>query len=102
MKAQKIRPLGQNILIEPIEAKTEQTTKSGFVVMNKEDKGSTATAKVVKLGDGISLPDGRTVPFKVKEGDTVMYRDYAGHEIELENGTKYKIITEQDIFAVVE
>lgn len=97
----KMRPIGPNIIVKPSEAKEESKTKSGFVVVKNEESSGPIQGEIIRLGDGIRQDDGKIVPFTVKEGDSVMFREYAGTEVEIE-GEKYKIITEGDIFCIVE
>jgi chaperonin GroES len=55
---------------------------------------------VVALGTGKVSDDGKKVPFNVKVGDKVMFKQYAPDEVEVEND-KYLVIDESDILAVV-
>jgi co-chaperonin GroES (HSP10) len=45
--------------------------------------------------------DGKKVPFEVKKGDRVLVSKYGGTEIKLD-GKEYKILSSDDILAVIE
>ena len=53
---------------------------------------------VVAVGSGKTV-DGQKVSLEVKVGDNVIYSEYAGTEISL-NEEKYLIVREDDILAV--
>ena len=57
--------------------------------------------KVLSLGDGKRLDNGKRAAFQVKEGDRVLFTSYAGNEVTID-GEEYLIMTEDDILAVVE
>ena len=87
-----IKPLGDRVLVEPLEAETK--TASGIIIPdNAKEKPQKAT--VVAVGS-------RTSEHKmtVKIGDTVMYGKYSGSELKLE-GKDYLIMSEKDILAIV-
>ena len=58
-------------------------------------------AKVVAVGPGKTLDDGKKSPIDVKEGDTVLFAKYSGTEVKID-GVEYLVIAEKDILAVVE
>ncbi|MFW6061827.1 MAG: co-chaperone GroES [Planctomycetota bacterium] len=94
----KIRPLGEKVLIERLEA--EEVTKGGIVLPDTaREKPREGT--VVALGDGKLLENGSRGEFQVAEGDRVIFSSYAGTEAALE-GEDYLLMSESDILAVVE
>ena len=94
----KIKPLGDKILVEVLEA--EEKTKGGIILPDtaKEEK---TEGKVVSLGGGKVLESGKVQPLEVKKGDRVIFGKYAGDEI-LIDGKKHKIIKESEVLAVYE
>ena len=94
----KLRPLGDKILVKRVEA--ESKTKSGIVLPDTA-KEKPKQGKVLSLGDGKMLDNGKRAHFQVKEGDRVLFTSYAGNEVEID-GEEYLIMTEEDILAVVE
>ncbi len=94
----KIKPLGDKILVEVLEA--EEKTKGGIILPDtaKEEK---TEGKVVSVGGGKVLESGKVQPIEVKKGDRVIYNKYAGDEI-LIDGKKHKIVKESEVLAVYE
>ena len=94
----KIKPLFDNLLIEPLEGET--TLPSGIVIPDSA-KEKPQEGKVVALGDGKIDEDGNKVPMVVKKGDVVMYKKWGGTEIKVE-GKDMLLVKQEDILAVVE
>jgi chaperonin GroES len=92
-----IRPIGGNILVEPVEGET--TTASGIVLPDTVDKEKPQKGKVVALGTG-KIVDGKKVDFNVKVGDTVLFKKYSPDEIEVDD-KDYLIMDEDAILAVI-
>ena len=94
----KIKPLGDKILVEVLEA--DEKTKGGIILPDtaKEEKSE---GKVVSVGPGKVLESGKVQPLEVKAGDKVIFGKYSGDEI-LIDGKKHKIIKENEVLAVYE
>jgi chaperonin GroES len=93
-----IRPLGDRIIVEPIEQ--EDTTASG-ILLPETAKEKPQQGKVLAVGPGARNEDGDRIAMDVKVGDRVLYARYAGTEIKLE-GSKILIMKENDILGVIE
>lgn len=91
-----IKPLGERVLVEPLEQ--EETTSFGIVLPDSA-KEKPQEGKVIAVGSG-ALKDGVRVPLEVKEGDRVIFSKYAGTEIKYE-GKEYLIMKESDIHAII-
>jgi len=90
-------PLGDRILVKPLNA--EEKTKGGIILPDTAQE-KPQQAKVVAVGKGKLLDDGKIKELEVKTGDTVLYGRYGGTEI------KYKdedllILKESDVLAIV-
>ncbi len=96
--ASKIRPLGDRVLVEPAE-EGEQT--HGGIIIPDSAKEKPTESVVVSLGTGKVKDDGTKIPFEVKEGDRVLVSKYGGTEIKLD-GKEYKILSSDDILAVID
>ncbi len=95
-----VKPLGDRILVEPIEEK--ETKKGGIIIPDSaKEKPTESTVVVVALGTGKTDDNGKKVPFEVKKGDRVLVSKYGGTEIKLD-GKEYKILNSDDILAVIE
>jgi len=92
----KIKPLGDNILIQPL---TEKKTPSGIVIPDTA-KEKPQEGKVVAVGPG-RFEDGELIKPEVKRGDKVIYKKWGGNEIKVE-GKEYLIVKAEDILAVLE
>ena len=94
----KIKPLGDRVLVEVLEA--EEKTKGGIILPDtaKEEK---TEGKVIAVGSGKVLESGKVQPVELKKGDRVIFGKYAGDEI-LIDGKKHKVLKEGEILAVVE
>jgi len=55
----------------------------------------------VALGTGKTDDNGKKVPFEVKKGDRVLVTKYGGTEIKLD-GKEYKILSSDDVLAVID
>jgi chaperonin GroES len=93
-----VKPLGDRILVEPIE---EKETKKGGIIIPDSAKEKPTESLVVALGTGKTDDNGKKVPFEVKKGDRVLVSKYGGTEIKLD-GKEYKILNADDILAVIE
>jgi chaperonin GroES len=96
----KVRPLGDRILVEPVEEK-EAKGKKGRIIIPDTAKEKPMESMVVALGTGKTGDDGKKVPFEVRKGDRVLVSKYGGTEIKLD-GKEYKILNGDDILAVIE
>ena len=92
-----IKPLGDRVVVEPIEK--EETTPSGLV-LPETAKEKPQEGTVVAVGPGRLNDDGTRLPLEVKVNDRVLYAKYAGTEFKL-NDKKYLILGEKDILAVL-
>lgn len=92
----KVRPLGDKVLVEVLEA--EGKTKGGIILPDtaKEEK---TEGKVIAVGAGKTLESGKIQTLEVKKGDRVIFGKYAGDEI-LIDGKKHKILKENEILAI--
>lgn len=92
-----IKPLGDRVLVQQIE---EAEQVRGGIIIPDAAKEKSQEAKVVALGTG-RIEDGKTVPFNVKEGDTVIISKYGGTEVKL-GETTYMLVREDDILGVLQ
>ncbi len=93
----KLKPLGDRVLVEPVE---EQEVKKGGIIIPDTAKEKPTEARVVALGTGRKDDDGKAVPFEVKKGDVVLISKYGGTEVKVD-GKEYKILNSDDILAIV-
>ena len=95
----KLRPLGDRVVIKPVER--EEKTKSGIVLPDTA-KEKPQEGMIEAVGNGRFIETtGKREPLDVKVGDRVVYAKYAGSEIKIEE-VEYLILSEKDILAVVQ
>jgi chaperonin GroES len=93
----KIRPLGDRVLVEPIE---EAEQKVGGIIIPDSAKEKPMQGKVIAVGKKTDK-DGKEQPFDVKAGDTVLLPKYGGTEVKLD-GKKLQLVREEDLLGVLE
>ena len=94
----KLRPLGDRVVIEPLEE--DQTTASG-IVLPETAKEKPQRGTVVAVGPGARNKDGKLVPMDVKVGDIVLFAKYAGTEFKMSTSQKWLVMRESDLLAVL-
>ena len=93
-----VKPLGDRVLVEPVE---EKEVKKGGIIIPDSAKEKPTEGIVVALGTGKTDDNGKKLPFEVKVKDRVLVSKYGGTEIKLD-GKEYKILNSDDILAVIE
>mgnify|MGYP001807530441 CR=1 FL=1 len=91
------KPLHDRILLKPLAAETR--TKGGLIIPDTAQE-KPMQGKVVAVGKGRRLEDGRLQELGVKAGDTVLYGKWSGTEVKL-GGEDHVILKEEDLFGVV-
>jgi chaperonin GroES len=90
-----VKPLGDRVLIEPIEE--PEVTPTGILIPETA-RERPAEGVVVELGTGRTDKEGRKMPFELKQGDRVLLSKYGGTEVLLEDKT-FKVVPAEDILA---
>ena len=91
-----IKPLGNRVVIEPIE---QEEVTSGGIVLPETAKEKPQKGAVLATGPGDRDEDGKRIPMDVKEGDTVLFAKYSGTEIKLDD-KKVLIMRESDLLGI--
>ena len=94
----KLKPLDDRIVIKQLEAE-EKTT--GGIILPDTAKEKPQIGKVIEIGPGKLLDNGKRAKMSVKKKDEVIYARYGGNEVEID-GEKYVILRESDIHGIVE
>ncbi len=92
-----IKPLGNRVVVEPIE---QEDVTAGGIVLPETAKEKPQKGKILAVGPGERDENGKRIPMDVSEGDTVLFAKYAGTEIKLD-GKKLLILRESDILAIL-
>ena len=94
----KLRPLHDRVVVKRLE---EEEKTSGGIIIPDTAKEKPQQGKVIAVGKGRILEDGKVIPLVVKEGDRVLFTKYGGTDIKIE-GEEHLIMREDDILAVFE
>lgn len=92
-----IRPIGDRVLVEPLDNEVE---KVGSLFVPDTAKEKPQQGKVVAVGEGKRDGD-KIVPLTLKSGDKVLYGRYAGTDIKYD-GKEYLIMSENDVLAILD
>jgi len=94
----KLVPLDDRVVIKQSEA--EEKTAGGIILPDTA-KEKPHIGKVIAIGPGKLLKDGKRGQMSVKKNDKVIYAKYIGSEVEID-GEQYVILQESDILGIVE
>lgn len=86
-----LQPVNQNVLLDFNPDKGEQRTSSGIIIPDTA-REKPKTAKVLSISQADNP--------EISVGDTVLFKEYSGTEIEFE-GNKYLLMPYSDILAKV-
>jgi chaperonin GroES len=96
--AMKIRPLQDRIIVKRVAE--EEKTKGGIIIPDTA-KEKPLEGKVIAVGNGRVLEDGKIRPLDIKAGDRVLFGKYAGTEVKID-GEDHLILKEDDVVGIVE
>ena len=93
----KIRPLGDHVLVT---RSSEETKSAGGIIIPDTAQEKPQEGKVVAVGNGKRLEDGKIQPVDLKQGDRVLFGKYAGTEVSVD-GEEHLLLREDDILGVL-
>ena len=93
----KIQPLGDRVLVKPVESKE---VKKGGIIIPDTAKEKPQEGEVVATGKGKTTEDGKLLPMEVKAGDRILYGKYSGNEIKIDD-QEYLIMHQDDILGIL-
>ncbi len=94
--ARKLEPLGDRVVVKPLEAQEEVR---GGIILPDTVKEKPQEGEVLAVGPG-RLEDGKRQAMDVKVGDKIIYAKYGGTEIK-DGSDDLLILRESDILARV-
>lgn len=97
-KMKNIKPLGDRVLVKPIQE--EQKTKSGIIIPETVGEEKPDQGEIIAVGEGKRSDSGDIIPLSVKVGDKVIFSKYSPDEIKIDD-EEYFIISESNILAVI-
>jgi chaperonin GroES len=96
--AVRLRPLGDRVIVRPIEKKDE--IRGGLIIPDTA-KEKPQEGEIIAAGKGKIGEDGKLIPMDVKAGDKILYGKYSGTEVKLD-GQELLIMHQDDILGIVE
>ena len=97
----KIRPLGDRVIVEPVE-EDEMTFAGGQLVLPDTAKEKPQQGKVVAVGPDVEVENEDGVVIGPQVGDLVIYAKYAGTTFKTRDGKEMLILRVDDILGVIE
>ncbi|MGH8269360.1 MAG: co-chaperone GroES [Steroidobacteraceae bacterium] len=94
----KIRPLHDRVVVKRLE---EERTSPGGIVIPDTAAEKPVQGKIVAVGNGKILEDGKVRPLDIKVGDKILFGKYSGTEVKLD-GEDLVVMREEDVMAVIE
>ncbi len=94
----KIRPLHDRVIVKRLE---EERTSPGGIVIPDSAAEKPIQGKVVAIGKGKILEDGKVRPLDIKVGDKILFGKYSGTEVKVD-GEDLVVMREEDVMAVIE
>jgi chaperonin GroES len=93
----KIQPLGDRVLVKPIEKKE---AKRGGLIIPDNAKEKPQEGQVVACGKGKLTKDGNVLAMDVAVGDRILYGKYSGNEIRIDE-VEHLIMHQDDILGIL-
>ena len=94
----KIRPLHDRVIVKRLE---EERSSPGGIVIPDTAAEKPMQGKIVAVGKGKILEDGKVRPLDVKVGDKILFGKYSGNEVKVD-GEELVVMREEDVMAVIE
>jgi chaperonin GroES len=79
----------------------EERTSPGGIVIPDTATEKPVQGKVIAVGKGKILEDGKVRPLDVKVGDKILFGKYSGTEVKVD-GDEYLVMREEDVMAIIE
>jgi chaperonin GroES len=92
-----LKPLGNRLVVEPIEM---EDVTAGGIVLPETAKEKPQKGNVLAVGPGDRDEAGKRIAMDVTVGDVVLFAKYSGTEIKLD-GKKLLILRESDVLAIL-
>ena len=93
----KIQPLGDRVIVKPLEPKE---VRKGGIIIPDTVKEKPQEGEIVAAGKGKTTDDGKLIAMELKVGDKVLYGKYSGTEIKI-NDEDYLIMREEDVLGII-
>ncbi|WP_343183563.1 co-chaperone GroES [Buchnera aphidicola] len=95
----KIRPLHDRIIVKRLEVESKS---AGGIVLTGSAASKSTRGKVLAVGNGKILDNGKVKKLDVKVNDIVIFNEGYGAKTEKINNKEVLILTESDVLAIIE
>jgi chaperonin GroES len=92
-----LRPLSDRVVVRRLEP---ETISSGGIVIPGSATEKPSQGKVLAVGPGVRLKNGKLAPLAVKVGDHVIFGKYSNNEVKI-SGEEVLVLKESDILATM-
>ena len=93
----KLKPIGDRVIVQRL-GSAEKSRGGLYLPDSAQEKPQ--EGKVIAVGSGRMLKNGKVVPLAVKAGDKIIFGKYSGSEIKVDD-KEYVFLSEDDILAIV-
>lgn len=93
----KLKPLGDRVIVERLGMKEKS---QGGLYLPDTAQEKPQEGKVIAVGPGKTLKNGKLVPPTVKAGDRILFGKYSGSELKVDE-KEYVFLSEDDILAII-
>ena len=93
----KLKPIGDKVIVQRIGS--VEKTKSGLYLPDAAQE-KPQEGKVIAIGTGKTLKNGKVIPLSVKTGDRIIFGKYSGSELKVD-GNEYVFLEADEILAIV-
>ena len=93
----KLKPIGDKVIAQRL-GSVERSKGGLYLPDSAQEKPQ--EGKVIAVGSGRTLKNGKVVPIAVKAGDRIIFGKYSGSEIKVDD-KEYVFLSEDDILAIV-
>ena len=93
----KLKPIGDRVIVQRLGS--AERSKGGLYLPDSAQE-KPQEGRVIAVGTGKVLKNGKVIPLAVKAGDRIIFGKYSGSEIKVDE-KEYVFLNEDDILAIV-
>ena len=93
----KLKPIGDRVIVQRLGS--AEKSKGGLYLPDTAQE-KPQEGKIIAVGSGKTLKNGKVIPLDVKAGDRILFGKYSGSEIKVDE-KEYVFLSEDDILAIV-
>lgn len=92
-----VKPVGSHVIVQRSSAAEKS---AGGIVLPEKAKDKPTEGKVIAVGNGKVMEDGKRQQMQLKAGDRVLFTSYSGTAVKID-GEELLVMEETDILAVI-